>query len=86
LFYAAGNIAGANLFFAREAPRYFSALTGLIVCYCAMVVIAAFLAGWMWMENKRRDRLYGVAEDEQAVEDGFMNQTDGQAKHFRYAL
>ncbi|KAH5582008.1 hypothetical protein HBI24_120460 [Parastagonospora nodorum] len=86
LFYAAGNIAGANLFFAREAPRYFSALTGLIVCYCGMVVIAGFLAGWMWIENKRRDRLYGVAEDEQAVEDGFRNQTDGQAKHFRYAL
>jgi hypothetical protein len=86
LFYAAGNIAGANLFFAREAPRYFSALTGLIVCYCGIVVIAGFLAGWMYMENKRRDRLYGAGEDEQAIEDGFRNQTDGQAKHFRYAL
>jgi hypothetical protein len=86
VFYAAGNIAGANLFFAREAPRYLSALTGLIVCYAAMVVIAGFLAAWMYMENKRRDRMYGVGEDEQAVEDGFRNQTDGQAKHFRYAL
>jgi hypothetical protein len=86
LFYAAGNIAGANLFFAREAPRYFSALTGLIVCYCGIVVIAGFLAGWMYMENKRRDGLYGAGEDEQAIEDGFRNQTDGQAKHFRYAL
>lgn len=86
LFYAAGNIAGANIFFAREAPRYFSALTGLIVCYCAMVVLAALLAGWMWADNKRRDRKYGVGEDERAVEDGFRNQTDGEAKHFRYAL
>jgi hypothetical protein len=40
----------------------------------------------MYMENKRRDRLYGAGEDEQAIEDGFRNQTDGQAKHFRYAL
>jgi hypothetical protein len=58
----------------------------LIVCYVAMVVIAGVLAGWMAWENKRRDRAYGVGEDEQAVEDGFRNQTDGQAKHFRYAL
>jgi predicted MFS family arabinose efflux permease len=86
VFYAAGNVAGANLFFAREAPRYFSALTGLVVCYAGMVVIAVFLAGWMKRENKRRDRVYGAGEDEQAVEDGFRNQTDGEAKHFRYAL
>ncbi|KAF2030864.1 allantoin permease [Setomelanomma holmii] len=86
VFYAAGNIAGANVFFAREAPRYFSALTGLIVCYCGMVVVAGFLAGWMWMENKRRDRVFGIGEDETAVEDGFSNKTDGEAKHFRYAL
>ncbi|KAF2823129.1 allantoin permease [Ophiobolus disseminans] len=86
LFYAAGNIAGANIFFAKEAPRYFSALTGLCVCYGAMVVIATCLYVWMWAENKRRDRLYGVGEDETAIEDGFRNQTDGRAKHFRYAL
>lgn len=86
VFYAAGNIAGANIFFAREAPRYFSALTGLIVCYCAMVVIAGVLAAWMGWQNKRRDQLYGAGEDEQAVRDGFSDLTDVQAKHFRYAL
>lgn len=86
LLYAAGNIAGANIFFAREAPRYFSALTGLIACYCGMVVVAGFLAGWMWTENKRRDRKYGQGEDEQAIRDGFSDLTDGQAMHFRYAL
>jgi MFS family permease len=84
--YAGGNVAGANIFFSREAPRYFSALTGLIVCYCAMVGVAAFLAVWMWADNKRRDRLHGVAEDEQGVRDGFSDVTDLQAKHFRYAL
>ncbi|KAF1848617.1 allantoin permease [Cucurbitaria berberidis CBS 394.84] len=86
LFYAAGNIAGANIFFAREAPRYFSALTGLIVCYCGMVVVALALMLYMSWENKRRDRKYGQGEDEQAVQDGFSDLTDGQAKHFRYAL
>ncbi|KAF2675785.1 allantoin permease [Lentithecium fluviatile CBS 122367] len=86
LFYAAGNIAGANIFFAREKPRYFSALTGLITCYCGMVGVSLFLRVWMGWENKRRDRLYGAGEDEQAVVDGFKDQTDGEANHFRYAL
>ena len=31
-FYAGGNIVGSNIFDTREAPRYFSALTGMIVC------------------------------------------------------
>jgi hypothetical protein len=84
--YAAGNIAGANIFLAKEAPRYYSALTGLIVCYCAMAAIALFLRQWMHWENKRRDKKYGAGEVDQAVEDGFRNQTDKQSKHFRYAL
>ena len=74
------------MFVAREAPRYFSALTGLIVCYCAMVVIAGVLWVYMTWENKRRDRLWGAGEDEQAIRDGFSDLTDTQAKHFRYAL
>lgn len=86
VFYAAGNIAGANIFFAKEAPRYFSALTGLCVCYGGMVVVSAILYGWMWMENKRRDRVFGVSEVEEGIEGGFLNQTDGEARHFRYAL
>ena len=86
VFYAAGNIAGANIFFAREAPRYFSALNGLIVCYCGMIVVAGFLAVWMWMENKRRHRKFGKGEDERAVMEGFENLTDREAKHFRFAL
>ncbi|KAF2019797.1 allantoin permease [Aaosphaeria arxii CBS 175.79] len=86
VFYAAGNIAGANIFFARESPRYYSALTGLIVCYGGMIVIALFLMGWMGWQNKSRDRKYGPGEDEQAVADGFRDQTDKQSLHFRYAL
>ncbi|EDU41251.1 ProP Permease of the major facilitator superfamily [Pyrenophora tritici-repentis] len=86
VFYAAGNIAGANIFFAREKPRYYSALTGLIVCYCAMVVLGGVLAVWMGWQNKRRDRLWGKGQDEQAIRDGFSDLTDMQAKHFRYAL
>lgn len=86
VFYAAGNIAGANIFFAREKPRYFSALTGLIVCYCGMFAVALVLRQYMWWENRRRDKLYGLGEDETAVVEGFRDQTDKENKHFRYAL
>ncbi|KAF2113930.1 allantoin permease [Lophiotrema nucula] len=86
VFYAAGNIAGANIFFAREAPRYFSALTGLITCYCGMFVVSLFLMQWMHWDNKRRDKKWGAGEDETAIEEGFKDQTDGENKHFRYAL
>ncbi|PVH94505.1 MFS general substrate transporter [Periconia macrospinosa] len=86
LFYAAGNIAGSNIFFAREAPRYFSALTGLIVCYAGIVVLAAALAVYMMGENRRRDRVFGNVVGEEAVRDGFKDLTDREAKGFRYAL
>lgn len=81
LFYAAGNIAGANIFDEREAPRYFSALTGMIVCYCAVIVIAAFLWAYMAWENRRRDKLLDGSEqtvrgaEEQAILDGFKDRT-----------
>lgn len=53
--YAGGNIAGANIFFAREAPRYYSALAGLSICYGGMIAIGAILWALMRWENKRRD-------------------------------
>ncbi|KAL7273424.1 hypothetical protein RUND412_003726 [Rhizina undulata] len=80
LFYAAGNIAGANIFFAREAPRYYSALTGLITCYCGMLVVTLFLRQYMAWENRRKDRIFGKVEgieaEAEAAESGFRDMTD----------
>ncbi|KAH9869390.1 hypothetical protein IAQ61_006596 [Plenodomus lingam] len=85
-FYAAGNIAGANIFFADEAPRYFSALTALVVCYVAMVGVALTLGVYMRWVNRSRDCRFGAGEGEDAVRDGFEDVTDGRARYFRYAL
>lgn len=89
--YASGNVAGANIFFAREAPRYYSALTGLLVCYAGMIVLCAAAYMAMKWENLRRDRNMLSEEtaerrEEAAVLDGFKDMTDMEAKHFRYAL
>ncbi|KAJ0420474.1 major facilitator superfamily domain-containing protein [Aspergillus carlsbadensis] len=88
--YAGGNVAGSNIFFAREAPRYYSALTGLLVCYAGMIVLAGVAYGAMKIDNIRRDRKMGVDESvgrqERAVLDGFKDMTDMESKDFRYAL
>ncbi|BCS26304.1 putative MFS allantoate transporter [Aspergillus puulaauensis] len=88
--YAGGNVAGSNIFFAREAPRYYSALTGLLVCYAGMIVLAGVAYVVMKMENTRRNRNMTVDESvgrqDRAVLDGFKDMTDMQSKDFRYAL
>ncbi|KAL4806495.1 major facilitator superfamily domain-containing protein [Aspergillus unguis] len=91
--YASGNVAGSNIFFAREAPRYYSALTGLLVCYAGMIVAAVIAYVGMRAENWRRDKRESAegeeavrARQERAVLDGFKDLTDMQAKDFRYAL
>jgi hypothetical protein len=91
--YAAGNVAGANIFFAREAPRYFSALAGLLICYGGMMVLAIFSYFAMKFENMRRDKAMGIIRDSSnegpdadAVLDGFKDMTDRESKYFRYGL
>ncbi|CAI7567570.1 unnamed protein product [Penicillium bialowiezense] len=91
--YAAGNVAGANIFFSREAPRYYSALAGLLICYAGIIVLSAVAYVSMRWENARRDaavRETGelVPDDvaAQAIVDGFKDMTDMESKHFRYAL
>ncbi|KAL3494793.1 major facilitator superfamily domain-containing protein [Aspergillus germanicus] len=88
--YAGGNVAGSNIFFAREAPRYYSALTGLLVCYAGMIVLAGVAYAAMKIDNIRRDRKMAAEESvgrqERAVLDGFKDMTDMESKDFRYAL
>ncbi|KAL0258206.1 hypothetical protein SLS55_007379 [Diplodia seriata] len=92
VWYAAGNIVGAQIFFAREAPRYSSAIVALSVCYAAVIVLGLAMRQLMWWENRRRDRAMGVGErtvngaDEAAMREGFRDQTDMENKHFRYCL
>ncbi|CAG8923941.1 unnamed protein product [Penicillium salamii] len=88
--YAAGNVAGANIFFSREAPRYHSALAGLLICYAGIIVLSVVAYVAMKWENTRRDAAAGVMTQEdisaQAIVDGFKDMTDMESKHFRYAL
>lgn len=83
--YAAGNVAGANFFFERDAPRYYSALAGLLVCYAGIIVLAGVMYLVMLVGNRQRDAA-GHTNSEQAILDGLRDMTDMESRHFRYAL
>ncbi|KKY24387.1 putative mfs allantoate [Phaeomoniella chlamydospora] len=85
-FYCTGNIIGPQLFFDDEAPRYKSAIKGLIICYAAAIVVQVIYTGTCYMQNKKRDRAGYHAQAEQEAIEGFEDLTDLENKHFRYHI
>ncbi|KAK6197491.1 allantoate permease [Scheffersomyces amazonensis] len=87
--YATGNIIGANIFFARQAPKYVSGMVGLIICYVGIMVIAILLRVLLMYRNKKKNEEQGGYDNEkaeQAILDGFKGLTDFENKGFRYSL
>jgi nitrate/nitrite transporter NarK len=92
VIWSAGSVGGVNSFNADEAPRYFSGITVLCSCMVASMVLILILRHAMWWENRRRDKKYGVRDvvsgeaDDEGIRSGFLDRTDVENKHFRYAL
>lgn len=90
--YCTGNIAGPHLFYMHQAPRYESAFTGILVCFCLGWGLVVALRLVMSYENRRRDRLYGVVDSTEAAQDASSDEqqwealTDFQNKKLRYCL
>ncbi|KAK6465468.1 allantoate permease [Scheffersomyces coipomensis] len=87
--YASGNIVGANIFFAKQAPKYNSGMIGLIVCYVGIMSIAIGYRLLMMYRNKKKNELqggYDSEKEEQAILDGFKGMTDFENPGFRYCL
>ncbi|OJK04884.1 hypothetical protein ASPACDRAFT_19785 [Aspergillus aculeatus ATCC 16872] len=57
--YCVGNIAGPQLFKSTEAPRYNTAFSAILACFCLAVLDVIGLRCYMVWENKRRDRKQG---------------------------
>lgn len=88
-FYAAGNIIGANIFFDREAPKYMSAMNGLISCYVVQMGIGIFYYLLMQYRNRSRTKEQGEMTEEmkkEAILNGFKDFTDFENRGFRYAF
>lgn len=88
-FYAAGNIIGANIFYANEAPKYRSAMIALMTCYSAMMVLGIGYYFLLRKRNNLRDKEQGEMTEEirqEAILNGFKGMTDFENRGFRYAL
>ncbi|EEP78541.1 predicted protein [Uncinocarpus reesii 1704] len=84
--YCAGNIAGPHLFLPSEAPRYTSALRGLLGIYAGGILVQiAYLLLCFW-DNKRRDRQAQPTDEAEAAREGFEDVTDKENRGFRYHL
>lgn len=90
IFYSAGNIAGPFFFRSQDAPRYVLAITSIIAFFCAALLCALALRLYMLLENRRRDRVYGVletADDKlEGMRMGMHDKTDQENPDFRYVL
>ncbi|KAL7409820.1 MFS general substrate transporter [Mrakia frigida] len=90
--YCAGNMIGAQVFQAKDAPQY---LSGLIVCaaaFCAQFFVIVAWRQWYVRKNRIRNEAAiasGVSEEERermGRELGELDTTDGNNPHFRYTL
>jgi ACS family allantoate permease-like MFS transporter len=77
--YCAAQVAGPQVFQAKEAPVYRSAFLSSFICFALMIVFLwGFQAYLMW-ENKRRDRLValeGLDPNDHDFYEGFHDLTD----------
>ncbi|PGH23899.1 hypothetical protein AJ80_01961 [Polytolypa hystricis UAMH7299] len=90
--YSVGNIIGPQTFKDSEKPGYKSAYIAMLIGYTIKLVSITILYIYMWLENKRRDRLAaerGGADSayvDDAVENGMLDQTELDNLGFRYVL
>ena len=86
--YCAGNIAGPHLFLASEAPRYPTAIRGLLGSYAGAMGLQILYTALGYFENlsKAKKGLLSEADETQRALEGFEDLTDKENKHFRYQL
>ncbi|KAI9698809.1 MAG: hypothetical protein M1836_003919 [Candelina mexicana] len=84
--YCVGNIIGPQLIKTPTLKRHYPELwLGLIICYCVVIVLAIALYLILRAENKRRDALPSLSEEERDRL-AFRDMTDKENPYFRYVL
>ncbi|KAH6656895.1 major facilitator superfamily domain-containing protein [Truncatella angustata] len=84
--YCWGNFAGPFVVKESEAPYYRGATIGLLVGYAIKLGCHVALLIYMFVSNRRRDRVYGPANKELSDEAGMRDKTEFENKDFRYVL
>ena len=90
--YCTGNCIGAQVFQAKDAPRYIRAIVICSVMYgLEFVLMVAWRAYYMW-QNRRRDKMVAALglSPAEAIHQGRLNaesdMTDYENIHFRYSV
>ncbi|KAK4504506.1 hypothetical protein PRZ48_005422 [Zasmidium cellare] len=83
LSYCIGNIIGPQLFQADDAPDYSHGYAGMLGCIVVAIVSILGYGFLCFLENRRRDHVYGKDRGEQAAE-AFSDLTDKEKVGFRY--
>lgn len=86
----AGNLIAPQLFLAREAPTYRTAIIGMLVFYCLALLLVVIYGYTCWHDNKKKEIQQAKWElEHESHEDGFVAEewqdlTDKENPHFRY--
>jgi hypothetical protein len=78
--YCAGNAAGPSFVYEKEAPRYNSAAYAMLGGYLGKTICHCILGYYMWHENKRRDKVYGLADPVLAADNGMKGMTENESE------
>ena len=84
---AVGNIVGPQFFRTSQAPTYRLGIGAMLCCFAIMGATGIVYGVLVNIENKRRDRLFGLPGKDRVtlgLEIEALDQTDGQNTEFRY--
>ncbi|PYH93384.1 MFS general substrate transporter [Aspergillus ellipticus CBS 707.79] len=90
--YCVGNMAGAQVFKTKDAPRYVSGTVACSVCFALEAIAILLWRFWYMWENRRRDKIVaesGLSKEEQGQrgrELGENDATDMENVYFRYTM
>ncbi|KAI1376812.1 MFS general substrate transporter [Hypoxylon crocopeplum] len=90
--YCVGNMAGSQIFQAKDAPRYVPGTIGCAICLGLEMLLLLLWRTILVMRNRRRDRRMGelgISEEDSVntgKEMGEQDYTDLQNPFFRYAM
>ncbi|KAK7716418.1 hypothetical protein SLS64_003572 [Diaporthe eres] len=84
--YAVGNIIGPQFFLTSQAPRYALGIGSMMFAFALMAASGVAYYLLCVFENKRRNSLYGVADDliQAGLESERVDMTDWENTNFRY--
>lgn len=90
--YCVGNMAGAQVFRTKDAPRYVGGTVACSACFGGQILVIIGWRCWYVYENRRRSRALaesGLSQEEQerqGRELGEQDTTDRKNPYFRYAM